>query len=112
MVSLKLDMGLFKHLIDARGNKEETVSAVSSTVRLLVYILAAALVVGLVLGMFVEIPLYPLAVTAIFTNVLFSITSQITRGLGFTKDFVIVSTVVTAISFLVSITGVIFLGFN
>jgi|GEM_PF-3574528 len=112
IISLKLDMGIFKHLIDARGDSQKTKIAINSALKLLCLVMIAAIAISFLLDFFVDVPFYELVVLAVLANVCFSVMSQITRGLGLTKDFVLISIFVTIISFLISIIGIIVLHAN
>jgi O-antigen/teichoic acid export membrane protein len=109
IASLKIDMGVFKHLIEARGNQDKTRHIITSAIKLLMAILTLLLITAFILGLFVKIPFYSLIVGAIVSNILFTIFSQISRGLGFTRNFVAVSISVTLVSFLITIIGIVLL---
>lgn len=112
VLSLRIDMGIFKYLIDARGNLVRTKTIISSSLGLMIILLLITAIIAVVLCLFVTIPFYYLVVFAVVANILFGVMSQVTRGLGFTKDFVVISIVVTILSFVVSVVGILFMHFD
>lgn len=112
VLSLKLDMGIFKYLIDARGDEERVREAISSLMQLLVALLVISTISAFILGKFISVPFYTLVILAIVANVSFGMLSQITRGIGMTRDYVGISIITTVISFLITVIGIVVLHVN
>lgn len=110
VVSLRLDMGVFRHLVEARGDKFKASEAISTALKLLLILLILMVIASVALGFFVDLPFYYAIILAIISNILFTTSSQIARGLGFMKDFVLISIGVTLISFTTSVLGILVFG--
>jgi O-antigen/teichoic acid export membrane protein len=88
---LQLDRAAFRYLIDARGDDAQITRVVSSTLAIVVPILAVASAVFLVLNSWLRVPYAELIVTAIVATIFSTIFLQLARGLGRNLIFSIAS---------------------
>ena len=106
LLTLRMDIGIFKHIVEARDDHNRIKVIVSSFALIMLPILLGFLCVSISAGILFNIPYYPLIVGNILIAILFSLISQFSRGIGRTSAFVSVSLLVTVISFVISLLGI------
>lgn len=106
VLTLRLDIGIFRHIVDARGDVRQLEKVVSSFVFIIIPIMLLVLGLAVIVGSLFSIPFYTLAVVNIITAILFTMATQLIRGVGRTDIFVVTSILVTLLSFIASLYGV------
>lgn len=110
LLTLRLDIGVFKHIVEVRDNFEKTRAIVSSFVFLLAPILCLFLIIATLVSQFTHIPYAALIVCNIITSIVLTSLNQFVRGIGSTNLFVLTSIITTAFSLFLSWFGVTVLG--
>lgn len=110
LLTLRMDIGIFKHIIEARDDPDRIKTIISSFALVMLPISLIFLCVAMLAGILFDIPFYPLIIGNILITIVFSLVSQFARGIGRTNAFVSVSLLVTVISFVASLLGITMLG--
>lgn len=110
LLTLRMDIGIFKHIVEARDDIGRVKVIFSSFAVVMLPILFAFIGVAILAGVLFNITFYPLIIANIVVTILFSLISQFARGVGRTSAFVSTSLLVTAISFVVSLLGITIFG--
>jgi len=103
LATLQLELGVFRHLIDARGKQDEIKRVVTNAFDVVVWIVAVGVLASIVVGVFTDIPLFALIVLYVVAAMLSSMLSQIARGLGHNRAFAIANIIEVVIAAIVSI---------
>lgn len=107
VITISLEMGIFRFLIDARGDAKEQTSVVSAAFRVIAAMMALAAILYLITQLFVDIPYGVYAIGAIAAIIAANMFLQIARGLGDNVKFAIggvvagVTTIVANVVFIV-----------
>lgn len=91
VLTLQLEMSVFRHLIDARLNSEKMHSVIKSSLEILIVALFVIIIVGLLLSAFVAIPYLNLIIALVVTTAINGFLLQTARGLGRNRVFAISS---------------------
>ena len=91
LIALSFDMGIFRFLIDARGNRQSITAVISSAFKLLLPLLSSLAIVSIVINYFIGIRFGWLIIINAIVAIIAGVVSQIMRGLGNNKDFTISS---------------------
>lgn len=101
IITLELEMSIFRFLVDSRGNKKDTKELMSNNFFLLGVCLSIFIVLYLIVGMFVNIPYKYVILINIIVCTLSGNFLQIARGFGKTLDYSI-SCILTGVTTILS----------
>lgn len=103
MLSLSLDMGVFRFLIDARGNQPAQKKIVSTVIRMVGMALLLFTILYFFIGLFITIPYSLLAFGVISAGLLSNLLLQFARGFGDNVKYSIASVIIGVVTILVNI---------
>lgn len=104
VLTLQMEMAVFRFLVDARSNEDQKKQVISNTMQVVIATIAISVVIYAGVNVFVTIPYGGLILAIGIMTMLFNLFLQIARGLGRNKDFAAVS-VVSAVTSVVATLG-------
>lgn len=103
ILTLRIDSSVFRFLIDKRNKEDEIINVLSNTLFILFCVIVITLILGSIIGLFVEIKYYLYVLINIIIVMCSSIMLQILRGLGKNKEYSFSSIITATITLLVNI---------
>lgn len=112
VISLQIEMAIFRELIDSRNDESKTNTIISSGVAFLLLQFAFCVILYYVLTLFINIPYKHYILLNILIVMMSSVFMQITRGLGKTMDYSISSVIAGVSTIFLNILFLVFLKFK
>lgn len=87
IITIQLEMAVFRFLIDARNDSVKKQEIITNTIGSFMMMLTASTIIAIIINYFINIPYFWLLLINIATSATSNILLQITRGLGSNKIF-------------------------
>lgn len=87
MIILQLDMGVFRFLIDSRGDNNRAAAIVQTVLKSSGVFMSIATIAAIIISIFVSIPMFWFALASSIATSCYLLLSQIARGIGDNKLF-------------------------
>lgn len=100
MLTIQMEMSIFRHLVDARRNRKAQVSIVSNVAEILFLTIGVVVAVALILNQLLSIQYLNLITILLAIAAITGVLMQLSRGLGNNKAFMVGSILLAAVSFL------------
>ena len=97
LVTIQLDMGAFRYMLDSRGDLQEQQKVFVSSIQLYAVMLSCVVMIGVFANSVYRIPYFWLVIIVIIASTLASLFLNIARGLGHNVKFTIASIVSGAV---------------
>lgn len=112
VITIQQEMAVFRFLVDTRGKKEESKKVISSSLSVVCRLLFAALIVGGIALLFIDIPYKILILVNIVTLTFSNFFLQIARGFGKNVQYSTASAIAGIVTILSNIVLIIFCHFG
>lgn len=111
VLTIQLEMAVFRHLVDARNNEEEIKQVISNTIQVVALTSVLALFISSILAVLFDIKYAYIIIFIVLGSMISNLFMQIARGLGDNKRFTIAS-VFSSIVMLLGISALVVYGKN
>lgn len=112
IISLQLEMAIFRELIDNRNNKSKSDIIISSGIYSIIIQFLFCSAIYYFISLFLEIPYKNYIIANIFSVMISNVFMQISRGLGKNVEYSISSVIIAILTILLNIVFLIFLKLN
>lgn len=103
IITLQLDMGIFRYLVDARKSTKKKIAIISSASSVIIALSLITALLGCAIAAWLNIPYGYVAIAAIITTVWLNMILQIARGLGKTIHYAIAGVIVSSVTIITSV---------